>query len=61
MTSKKFGTTDNVSALKKLLKERSYTDEPSVSVVEPEIRSPTQYAMLGSLRKAVMNKQQKKS
>lgn len=58
MKRKKETRGDTVSTLKKLLRERSYSDEPSVSVVEPEVRTPAQYAMLGSLRKVALNKKQ---
>jgi hypothetical protein len=44
-----------VARLKGLLAERSYDEEPSVAVIEPEIRSPAQYAMRGSIRRAILN------
>lgn len=47
-----------VARLKDLLAERSYSEEPSVAVIEPEVRTPAQYAMRGSIRRAIESKDQ---
>lgn len=48
-----------IDQLKEKIGDRNYIDEPSITVIEPELRTPTQYAMIGSLKKSLENKKEK--
>jgi hypothetical protein len=50
---------NQVAKIKSMLEDRGYSDEPSVTLIEPEVRTGTQYAMLGSLRKSILAQEEK--